>query len=714
MKRAFALLCLFAAQVFGQSASVQSASVQSSVVQSSVGQSYKDLKYPPIGAIKIPDVAQFTLPNGMRVYLLENHSIPLIRGLALVRTGNLFDPPDKVGLATMTGMVLRTGGTTSKTGDQLDEQLENVAASVETNIGESIGTVSFSALTGNTAEVLAAVKDILVNPAFREEKVQLARNELRSGIARRNDNPQGIATREFTSLLYGKNTPYGWDMEYATVDRIHRADLLDFYHRYFFPANIMFAVQGDFSAPAMKAQIEALFADWKTTQPPVPPFPAVTSKTTPGTYLVSKPDVTQTTFFLGQRGGVLSDKDYPALQVMGDILGGGFQSRLFRRVRTQLGYAYGINANWGANYDHPGLFTVEGSTKSISTTEAIQAASEEIAKLRTGEVTQAELDLAKNTVLNSWVFRFDTPAKTLNRMLTYEYFGYPKDFIYHYQKAIEAVTRADIGRVAKQYLDPRQLTIVAVGNPKDFGAKLDTLGQPVTPLDISIPEPKAEASPVSSASREAGRKLLLGLQDKAGGADKLAAIKDLREQVSVQLSLQAGGLKIKQTQMWMRPAHLRQEVQMPFGAMVMYSDGEGGFMSTPRGTAPIPAAQQQQIREELFRIYPALLLSDRVPGRIVNQLPDGSLEVSDAGGPSVHLTLNPATGLIAKAEYQQSAGRGPAESVQQNYLEYQSVGGVQFPKKMNVLRNGVLYAEYTVDQVQFNTGLTTDEISRKP
>ena len=469
-------------------------------------QSYKELKYPPIGAIKIPDVTQVTLPNGMRVYLLENHSIPLVRGLALVRTGNLFDPPDKVGLATMTGMVLRTGGTTSKTGDQLDEQLENVAASVETNIGESIGTVSFSALTGNTAEVLAVVKDVLTNPAFREEKVQLAKHEIRSGIARRNDDPQGIATREFDSLLYGRDTPYGWQMQYATVDRIQRADLQDFYRRYFFPANIMFAVQGDFSAPAMKAQIEALFADWKTTQPPVPPFPAVSSATSPGTYLVTKPDVTQTTFYLGQRGGMLSDKDYPALEVMADILGGGFQSRLFRRVRTQLGYAYGISAHWGANYDHPGLFAVEGSTKSLSTTEAIQAASEEIGKLRTGEVTQAELELAKNTVLNSWVFRFDTPAKTLNRLLTYEYFGYPKDFIYRYQKAIEAVTRADISRVAKQYLDPQQLTIVAVGNPADFGAKLDTLGRPVLPLDISIPEPKAEAAPVSAASREAGRK----------------------------------------------------------------------------------------------------------------------------------------------------------------------------------------------------------------
>ena len=677
-------------------------------------QNYKDLKYPPIGTLKIPDVTQVTLSNGMRVYLLEDHSIPLVHGLALVRTGNLFDPPDKVGLATMTGMVLRTGGTKTKTGDQLDEQLENVAASVETNIGESLGTVSFSALTGNTGDVLAAVKDILTNPEFREEKVQLAKNELRSGIARRNDDPQGIARREFTALLYGKNTPYGWDMEYATIDRIQRADLQEFYRRYFFPANIMFAVQGDFSTPAMKAQLETLFGDWKATQPPVPPFPPVISKTTPGTYLVTKTDVTQTTFYLGQRGGMLSDKDYPALEVMADILGGGFQSRLFRRVRTQLGYAYGIGANWGANYDHPGLFTVEGSTKSASSTEAIQAASEEIAKMRDGEVTAAELELAKNTVLNSFVFHFDTPSKTLNRLLTYEYFGYPKDFIYRYQKAIEAVSRADVSRVARQYLDPHQLTIVAVGNPAEFSAKLDTLGRPVTPLDITIPEPKTEAAPVSAASRDAGRKLLADLQRKAGGAEKLAAIKDLREQVTMQLAPQAGGMTVKQTQMWISPSSLRQEMEMPFGKVVVYSNGASGFVATPRGTSPIPAAQQQQIREELLRVYPALLLSDRVPGRVVQQLPDGSLEVTDGAGSSVHLTLDPATGLIAKAAYQQADPRGAAAHIEQSYLAYQSVDGVQFPKKISVTRDGQQFGEFTVDQVKFNTGLTTDEISRKP
>src|SRR5262245_47194254 len=216
--------------------------------------SYKDLKFPALRQIEIPNVERYTLPNGMKLYLLENHELPLVGGFALVRTGNLFDPKDKIGLATITGMVMRTGGTKNTTGDQLDEKLENIAATVESSIGESSGRVSFSALKENADEVLSTFKDVLTGPEFRQEKLDLAKTEIHSGISRRNDDPHGIAEREFYATIYGRDTPYGWQEEHATVDRIKREDLIGFYKRYFFPANIMLAVQGDFSAPELKAK----------------------------------------------------------------------------------------------------------------------------------------------------------------------------------------------------------------------------------------------------------------------------------------------------------------------------------------------------------------------------------------------------------------------------------------------------------------------------
>ena len=252
----------------------------------------------------------------------------------------------------------------------------------------------------------------------------------------------------------------------------------------------MLAVYGDFSAAAMKAQLEKLFADWTVEQPAVPTFPPVTAKPAPGIYFAEKPDVTQTFFSMGELGGTLRDKDYPALEVAAHILGEGFSSRLVSEIRTKLGYAYDISAAWAANYNSPGTFQIEGSTKSASTTEALSAIEREIEKMRTAEVTERELDEAKQGVLNSFVFFFDSPAKTLNRVMRYEYFGYPKDFLDQYQKAIAAVTRADVLRAAKEHFLPQNLTIVAVGNSKEFGKPLSTLGK-LTPLDLTIPEPKS-------------------------------------------------------------------------------------------------------------------------------------------------------------------------------------------------------------------------------
>lgn len=448
---------------------------------------WKTLKYAPLKPLTFPKVDEFTLPNGMRVLLLEDHELPLIRGIALVRTGNLFDPKDKVGLASVTGSVLRTGGTRSKTGDQIDEELENIAASVESDIGESTGTVSFSCLKDNLAEVLGVFTDVLTNPEFRLDKIDLTKQQLMSEISRRNDDPGEIAQREYTDILYGRDNSYGWSEEIGTVAKIERPDIQAFYRRYFFPANVMFAVTGDFGSAEMRGQLEKLFAAWTVKQPDVPPFPKVHFDYKPGTYLAAKEDVTQTTFVIAQPGGEFQDSDYPALEVMSDILGGGFNSRLFQRLRTQLGYLYEVNASWGAHYDHPGLFSISGSARSSKTVPSIQAAKEEVERIRQGLVSEEELQEAKDTSLNGFVFHFDTPTKTITRLLTYEYYGYPKDFIFQYQKALDAVTREDIQRVARKYLDPAKFIVVAVGNPKDFGEPLDQLGSPVMHIDLTIP-----------------------------------------------------------------------------------------------------------------------------------------------------------------------------------------------------------------------------------
>jgi len=639
MRKSLALLLLAAASLHAQT--VPKAAARPAAVPA-----YKELKYPALKPIPIPPVETLTLPNGIRLYLLEDHELPLISGAARVRTGNLFDPADKIGLATMTGMVMRTGGTKKQAGEELDKALEDMAASVETGIGESSGSVSFSALQENIDAVLAIFHDVMTAPEFRQDKIDLAKTQLHTSVARRNDDPGSIVQREFSDTLYGKATPYGWSMEHSTIDAISRADLQAFYQRYFFPSNIRLAVWGDFDSADMKTRIEKLFADWTVKQDAVPEFPKVTARTSPATYLAVKKDTAQTFFALGHLGGLLNEKDYPALEIMTAILGGGFQSRLFQQIRTKMGNTYNIGASWGANYDHAGLLEISGSTKNVSTLDTIRAVQKEVERIRTSEVTEEELKTAKDSALNSLVFAFDSRTKTLGRLLTYDYYGYPKDFIQQYQKALGEVTRADVLRVAKARLDPENFTLIAAGNPDAFDEPLEKLGKPVNPIDLTIP-PSSKAGSVGATpgSGELGKQALVRAQKAAGGVDKLAAIKDVTQSAEFVLAPAAGGLHVKERSRWIGPEYFRQDSEVPSGKISAYFDGKLGWISTPQGEGPLLGAQLSQVTGDLSRLYVRLLLSDRIPGRTVLSADSWNVNIGMSGGQTVRVSFDSATGL---------------------------------------------------------------------
>ncbi len=564
---------------------------------------------------------------------------------------------------------------------------------------------------------------MLSDPGFRQDKIDLALSQIASGIARRNDDADAIPDRELMRIVYGRDTPYGWQVEYSDLAAIHRDDLLAFYHRYYFPKNIMLAVYGDFNTAEMKDKLEKLFAGWKVEQPAVPAFPPVTAKPAPGIYLAAKDDVTQTFFSIGELGGMLRDPDYAALEVAADILGGGFRSRLFKEIRTRLGYAYNVSAAWAANYDHPGTFLITGSTKSLTTTETIEAVQAELAKIRDRPVTDAELKEAKDGVLNAFVFSFDSPQKTLNRAMRYAYFGYPKDFIFQYQKAVEAVTAADVLRVAKAHFLPENLAIVAVGNPKAFGKPLTSLGK-VMPIDLTIPEPKQTAdaggaqgaaqgaTQGDAASQGRGRALLERAQQAMGGADKLAALKDMTRSLELTMDPSAGGMKVKETTRIVGD-QFRQDQELPFGTMTAYTDGKTGWLASPQGTMAMPPDILKQARGDLFRELPALMLSARDASRTVNAVGDNAVEIS-GGGISVKVEFDPATGLPLRETYQEPGPNGAPSQVVETISDWNDAGGVKMPFKIALEQDGRKAGDAVVARYQFNTGLKAEDLAKKP
>jgi zinc protease len=439
----------------------------------------------PLNKIQLPKVEEIKLGNGLRVFLVEDHEFPTVSLRALVRTGSVFDPADKAGLAALTGMALRTGGTTMRTGDELDKELETLAATIESNIDMTVGSIDASALKEDTGRLLEILADILIVPAFRQDKIDLAKIELRTVISRRNDNVRAIAGREFDGLIYGPTSPYARQIEYATVEAITRDDIVKFYSTYFTPNNTLLAVWGDFDSAALKASLAKTLGRWKPGRITVPAWPAVAYEDKATVNFIDKPDVNQSNIILGHIGGLMNNPDLPALNVMNSILS---FDRMFKKVRTDEGLAYSVWGNYGSGFDYPGTFSCGAQTKSQSTVHAIELMIQEMKRITREEVTDAELGKAKDQYLNSYVFRFDSRAKIINRLMSYAYYGYPMDFSDRIKAGVEKVSRADVLRVAKKYLNPDKLQILVVGRASDFDKPLSSLGK-VNVIDITIPPP---------------------------------------------------------------------------------------------------------------------------------------------------------------------------------------------------------------------------------
>lgn len=442
----------------------------------------------PLHPIQMPEVKEVTFPNGLRLFLVEDHEFPTVDIRAMVKTGSVYEPSEKAGLAAIAGEVLRTGGTAARSGDDIDKDLETMAATLETSIGETSGYIRVSMLKEDVDRVLTLLADILLNPVFREEKIELAKIRQKTSIARRNDDIGQITRREFEKIIYGEGSPYARYPEYATVDAVTREDVANFYKTYFHPNNARMAVWGDFDAGEMEAKISEALGPWAPSDAEVPPLPEVHYEYKYTVNFIDRSDVNQSNIMLGHIGGVMNNPDYPALSVMNSILS---YDRMFKKIRTDEGLAYSVWGAYGAGFRNPGAFSAGTQTKSESTVLAVELMLKEIKRITKEEVTDEELAKAKDEYLNSYVFNFDSRAKIVGRMMTYAFYGYPLDFIESFKDAVEKVTKADVLRVAETHLQPDKVQILVVGNKEKFDKALTSLGE-VNVVDITIPALKKE------------------------------------------------------------------------------------------------------------------------------------------------------------------------------------------------------------------------------
>ena len=425
-------------------------------------------------AFEIPKSERVQLANGMVVYLLEDHELPLVSMTAYLNTGGIYEPAEKAGLAGLTGAVMRSGGTNETPPEKLDAELEFMASSIESSIGADVGNVSLSCLKKNLDRTLSLFADVVMHPAFREDRVTLAKNRTIESLRRQNDDAKGVADRELRKDLY-PNHPLGRYPTIASVKSITRDDMAAFHKRYFHPNTMMLAVAGDFDRKELLGKLEKAFDGWEKVSVDFPQVPPLQQDIKPEV-LLAKKDINQSVIRMGHLGIDKNNPDLYAIRVMDYILGGGFTSRLTTEVRSNQGLAYNVDSYFDVGRRFPGIFLAETETKSESTVKAVTLMRDIIAGMTRAPVTDDELKLAKDAIVNSFIFGFARTDAVVNQQLRLEYYGYPAGYLENYRDNISRVTKEDVLRVAQKYLHPERLVLVVVGNEKQFDKPLATLG----------------------------------------------------------------------------------------------------------------------------------------------------------------------------------------------------------------------------------------------
>ncbi|MGE5324849.1 MAG: M16 family metallopeptidase [Actinomycetota bacterium] len=666
----------------------------------------KAIKEPPLPAFHPQIPKRIELSNGMVIFLQEDHELPLISAVAYIKGGAKEEPAGKVGLVSIYGSAWRTGGTKDKTGDQLDDALEARAAKVETGGGTSITTISLSCLKQDFDFVFGVFNDVLRHPEFRQDKIELAKNSLKTSIARRNDDLGEIAGREAEKIGYGADSPYARVPEYATVAAVTRQDLLDWHAKYVHPNDIIFGISGDFDSAAMEKKLRAAFESWPKGAP-YQDTKAVIDPARPGVYFIAKNDVNQSEVRMVAPGIRRDDPDFYAVEVMNEIFGGGFSSRLFSDLRTREGLAYAVGGGVSAPFDHRGLALLQIGTKSGTTAAAIQGLYDEIDRMHTHPVTPVELKRGKDAILNSFVFDFDSKQKVMRERMTYELYGYPADFLERFQKGVEKVTAADVDRVARKYLVKDKFAVLVVGKAADFDKPLDSFGK-VTPVDITIPEPgSASSSAAPVVSNPQGKALLAKVIEAAGGEARLQSIKALRRKATVELKAQ--GVSLETDSIMLAPDSIRTEVTTPQGQMVVVASPKDSFMSLgPMGVRAMPESQHRQHLNELHRElwFVAQHADDpqytftAAGTEKIGGVQAAILDIRE-GSQQLRWYVDPGSGHVLRAQFQGNSPQGPQTDVV-DQSDWKTVDGVTLPFHEEVMTNGKPAASITVTDLELN------------
>jgi predicted Zn-dependent peptidase len=444
--------------------------------------------FPPL-EFNPPKPERYVLENGLVVYLLEDHELPLIRVSTLHRTGSQYEPVDKVGLSQIFGPAMTLGGSASHSPEDIEKTLDKTAARIHFSVSLESANGSMSCRAENFDQIFGLFADLLLRPTFRKDQVDLQREKSLEALRRMNDEPDDMARREFRALIYGRTHPYARVPSPETLKNVKQQDLKAMHARHFMPNATWIAVSGDFDSQVMKRAIQTAFGAWLKGTPQLPAVPPIPTSVTKGIHYIQRP-VNQSQIRVGGLGLERHNPDHFAWEVFNELWGGSAASLLFRTVRTQQGLAYSV----GSAFSEPpqkGLVVAVSQTRGQQTIAAVQSIVAISSRAAQAPFSGEEIKWAKEAIRNRFVENFTSSAQIVSEIMGFEYFGFPPDYLDTYTDKIGTVTAADLQRVGRKYLRLDESKILVIGDLSTFEKPISTLGKAleVKPIDYSQETP---------------------------------------------------------------------------------------------------------------------------------------------------------------------------------------------------------------------------------
>ena len=470
--RVFSLISLL-----GWLAPVALLAQDAAVSPSKVERKYRAPASREILQVKLPKPVEAKLKNGLTVLIVEDRRAPYISmQLHIGGAGALFEPAGMAGLASITAQMLREG-TSTKTSLQIAEEIDRLGASV--SAGASFGSpdvvLNAAGLSDNFDTWFTIASEMLLQPSFPADELEKLKQRMRVQLREQRSGANFLLNERFNRAVYGDHPAAKVSATAESLDALTRETLVQWHRERFVPQNAILGIAGDVRAKDLLAKLEKRLAGWKKTelQPTWPAHPVAANARK--VLLVHRPNSVQTTVALGNIAIDRRSADYPAMIVMNDVIGGGASARLFLNLREEKGYTYGVYSDFSA-LRYPGPWRAGGNMRTDVTDGALVEFFKEIRRIRDESVPSKELDESKRSIVASFALSLEQPSRVLNFAITRKLYGLPADYWDTYSSKIAAVTADDVQRVARKYLNPDTLQIVAVGDATKIKTILEKYG----------------------------------------------------------------------------------------------------------------------------------------------------------------------------------------------------------------------------------------------